>query len=147
MSTKNLRLALAIVMVTGLTMFVGPLSAADEVDGEQLVRGIWHELEANDTVSLQARMSPAFQSLHSDGARSAEQELQLIKGLHLGSYTLDKFDVTRDGGVLIVTYFVSVEETIDDKRLTGQPAGRMDVFASSDGGWKWLAHANLKPVS
>jgi len=84
--------------------------------------------------------------VHDDGARNREQEIELLKGLNIGEYTLSNFEVTQNGPVIIATYFVSVEETIEGKRLSTKPAPRLSVFLKTDSGWQWTAHANLNPL-
>ena len=111
-----------------------------------MVRQLWADLKANDALALEAMMAPGFQSVHSDGARDKGAELDLIGGLDLGEYTLGDFKVTQNGPVLIVTYFVSVEETIGDHRMSTEPAARLTAFLLADDGWQWIAHANLKPL-
>jgi len=91
-------------------------------------------------------MAPGFQSIHEDGARDAEEELKLLKQLNLGDYTLSNFKVTEVGPTMIVSYFVSVVETIDAKCLSIEPAARLTIFLKTDSGWQWIAHANLNPL-
>jgi len=47
---------------------------------------------------------------------------------------------------MIVSYFVSVGETIDAKRLSTESAARLTIFLKTDSGWQWIAHANLNPL-
>ena len=56
------------------------------------------------------------------------------------------FKATQNGPVIVVTYLVTVAETIDGKRLSKAPAPRLTVFLKTDKGWQWLAHANLHPL-
>ena len=56
------------------------------------------------------------------------------------------FEVTQVGPAIIVSYFVSVEETIEGKRLSSKPAARLTIFLKTDSGWQWIAHANLNPL-
>ena len=114
--------------------------------GEKLVRDLWATMKAQNWAELEKIMSPAFQSVHSDGARDRAGELKLIRGLKLGDYTLSDFRTTRQGPVLVVTYKVAVSETIDGKRLKHQPAPRMTIFIKTKQGWQWLAHANLRAL-
>jgi len=67
----------------------------------------------------------------------------VVKGLKLGEYTLSDIKITQDGPVIVATYFVSVEETINGKRLSKKPAARISVFLKTDNEWKWITHANL----
>jgi hypothetical protein len=114
--------------------------------GEQLVREIWENIADKNWTEVEKKIANGFQSVHSDGARSRSEEIELIKKLDLGQYTLDNFIVTRNGPVMIVTYTVSVEETIENQRLSSAPAPRSTVWLKTDEGWKWIAHANLKSL-
>ena len=114
--------------------------------GKKLVRQVWADMKAGNIEAIEKWLAQGFQSVHQDGTRNREQEIELIKGLNLGEYTLTDFTVTQNGPVIIVTYFVSVAETIDDKRLSSTPAARLSGFLKTDDGWKWIVHANLKPL-
>ncbi len=114
--------------------------------GEDLVRELWDNFRTQDMSALQERIAPGFQSIHEDGARDAERELELLKELNLGQYILSNFKVTKVDHAIIVTYFVSVEETIEGRRLSGKPAARLTIFLETDNGWRWIAHANLNPL-
>ena len=96
--------------------------------------------------AIEKTISKGFQSVHQYGSSNRDQEIELIKGLKLGEYTLTDIKITQDGPVIVATYFVSVEETIKGKILSKEPAPRMSVFLKTDSGWKWIAHANLKPL-
>ncbi len=114
--------------------------------GEDLVRELWNDFKTQNISALENKIAPGFQSIHEDGASDAEAELQLLKGLNLGQYTLSNFKVTQVGPAMIVSYFVSVEETIEGNRLSSKPAARLTIFLKTDSGWQWIAHANLNPL-
>lgn len=120
--------------------------AADMDLGEGLVRQLWKNMKESNVSKIESYIAPGFQSVHQDGIRDRIGELQLIKNLNLGKYTLDNFTTTQNDSVIIVTYSVSVEETIADKRLPKRTSMRMSIFMKIDNGWKWLAHANLNPL-
>jgi len=61
-------------------------------------------------------------------------------------YKLSDFKVTRNGGVIVVTYFAAAEETVDGKRIPAQRSPRMTIFIKTDVGWQLIAHANLMPL-
>jgi hypothetical protein len=115
-------------------------------EGERLERQMWADMKAKNWAAVEGRIAPGFQSAHPDGTRTRAQEIALIKGLSLGAFTLKDFKVTKNGGDLIVSYWISVEETIDGKRLTGKPAMRLSIWQKGPNGWQWIAHANLKPL-
>jgi len=114
--------------------------------GEDLVRKLWNDFKTQNISALEKKTAPGFQSVHEDGASDAETELKLLKELNLGQYTLSNFKVTQVGPAIIVSYFVSVEETIEGKRLSSKPAARLSIFLKTDSGWQWIAHANLNPL-
>ena len=114
--------------------------------GEKLVRQLWADLETNNIEAIEKMIAPGFQSIHQDGARDCAQEIELIKNLDLGEYTLSDFKVTENGPVIVVSYFVSVQETIEGERLSSEPAARLSVFTKIEDEWQWLAHANLKSL-
>ena len=142
---------LAVVTALVLLLAYGGVRAAEAPSadagfGEELVRRLWATLKAGNMEQIASGMAQGFQSVHQDGARTREQQLALTKDLHLGAYTLSSFQTTRNGPVLVVTYLVSVAETIDGKRLSKKPEPRLSVFLETDGRWQWMAHANLKPL-
>jgi len=145
---KSLKLALITVIAL---MFLAPAAMADQKAGhekelgEKLLRQLWADIKESDMVAIEKKIAKGFQSVHQYGAANREQEIKLLKGLKLGKYILSNIRITRNGPVIVATYLVSVEETIKGKRLTKKPAPRLSVFLKTDSGWKWMAHANLKP--
>jgi hypothetical protein len=121
-------------------------SAGEPGLGEKLVRQLWVDMSSRNIKAIEKYIAPNFQSIHADGARDRIRQIDLIKGLDIKKYTLSNFKVTQEGPVVIVTYFVSVEETIDGKRLSAKPAARLSAWVKTDSGWKWIIHANLRPL-
>jgi hypothetical protein len=140
-----------IILLMFVCWFPAKLMAEDvepldvEPLGEELLRQLWQDFKERDVSALEKMMVPGFQSIHQDRAGDRASELALIKGLHLSDFTLSNIVVTENENVLVVTYLVSVAETIEGRRLNREPASRLTVFVKSEEGWKWLAHANLKP--
>lgn len=114
--------------------------------GEKLVRQLWADMQKPDIEGIEKTIAEGFQSVHQYGASNREEEIELIKGLKLGNYTLSDMKITQNESVIVATYSVSVEETIMGKRLLKKPEPRLSVFVKTDNGWKWIAHANLKPL-
>lgn len=142
---KALMILLSIVFMFAI---VGCDNDADapKADGEKLVRQLWVDFNKTDAAVFNNWMSDAYQSVHEDKARDKAAEVKVLMGLHLDGYTLDNFACTQDENVLVVTYTVSVHETINGKVLPKAPAERLSVFMYDDGYWKWIAHANLNPM-
>lgn len=125
-----------------------PLRAAEPTGqaGEKLVRQLFADMKSANIPAIRKIISPAFQSIHQDGARNCDQQIELVKGLNMAAPVLGDFVETRNGSVLVVTYTVKAEETIGGKQLAGKPARRLTVFQETPEGWRWIAHANLQAM-
>ncbi|PLW92313.1 MAG: hypothetical protein C0592_11475 [Marinilabiliales bacterium] len=117
-----------------------------DASGEELVNQLWTNLQNADTAADNSFMADGFQAVHEDGANDKAAELELIAGLNIDSYTISNLICTQNNDVIVATYIVSVEETIEGQRLSKDPAARMSVFMVEEGSWKWISHANLKPL-
>jgi hypothetical protein len=113
---------------------------------EKLVTDLFADMKAQNWDKLENMIHPAFQSVHQDGARNRDQEMQLLKGLRLGNYSLSKFNVTMSDAMMIVSYVVSADELIDGKRTLPKSSCRLSVFHNTDEGWKWIAHASFATI-
>lgn len=144
-------LKMTLIIVLAFLLMVPVALAGQEVSsesglGEGLLRQLWEDMKKPDIEAIENTIAYGFQSVHQYGSNDREQEIELIKGLDLGEYTLSDIKITQNGPVIIATYFVSVKETIEGERLTKKPAPRLSVFLKTESGWKWVAHANLKPL-
>ena len=117
------------------------------VDGEKLVRQLWSDFKMNNKEIFENWIVDGFQSVHQDGSRNKAEQITLLMNLNLGDYTLSNFKTTQNENIVIVTYTVSVHETIDGKVLPTAPAQRLSIFQKIDNDWKWIAHANLNPMN
>lgn len=121
-------------------------AAAEQGLGEKLLRQFWENMQKSDMEQIEKTLAKGFQSVHQYGAHNREQEIELIKGLKLGNYILSNIEVTRNGPVIVASYFVSVEETIKGERLQKKPEPRLTVFLKTGSDWQLIAHANLRPL-
>jgi len=148
---KELKLLVIITLIflgVNLSGMIAMASADERGLGEKLVRQLWADVKAGNVETLKKNTAPGFQSIHEDGSRNRKEELQLIQKANIGKYTLTNLRVTQNGPVVIVTYFVSVEETIKGKRLPAtKPAARLSAWLKTDSGWKWIIHANLRSLN
>jgi hypothetical protein len=143
---KKLLCAVACICLV-LCMALPAVAENNQALGKLMVKNFFALVAAKDWKVLEKHLSPSFQSAHSDGARDKVQEMALLKKLNLGEYKLADFKTSRKGEIFIVTYTVSVEETIRGKRTDKTPAPRLTVFHHNNKTWQLLAHANLKPLS
>jgi len=142
MKPSSLLSLLVLLLVTAF-----PLRAEEPCDtGKRLVLQLFDDMKSGNIERLESMLPEGFQSIHQDGARNRSDEIKLLKNLEMGPVSLSDITVTKNGNILVVTYNVSAEETIGGKRLSGTPAPRMSVFQETPEGWKWVAHANLKPM-
>lgn len=117
----------------------------EKVDGEALVKQVWKAMKTSDMEFIENILAPGFQSIHQDGARNRDEQIELIRGLNMGEYVLDDFKITQNENTMNVTYFVNVTETIAGNTIT-KHAARLSVFSKTTDGWKWFSHANLVPL-
>jgi len=61
------------------------------------------------------------------------------------NYAYDDVVVTRADDILVVRYFLRIEETIDGKAITRR-APRLTVFRKISNDWKITAHSNFAQV-
>jgi len=120
----------------------------EEVDavGTKLLEQLWEGFKNADMDAIENLIAKGFQSVHQNGANDFKEEMELITKLNIAEYKLTDIKITSEENVIIISYKVSVAETIEGKRLDKMAAPRLTVFAKTDNGWKWVAHANLKPL-
>lgn len=115
-------------------------------DGETLYREFVSAVAAQDWNAVDAMLAADFQSAHTDGPRDKAAEMEMLKAVDLGTYSLADFTTTRGGDTLVATHWLSVEETIDGSRLSTKPAPRLTVWRNGASGWQIIAIANLNPA-
>ncbi len=116
------------------------------LEGEKVYRQFISDIAGKNWSAVEAMIAPGFQSAHSDGARDRNGELALIKGINLGTYTLHDFKVTQANNQLMITSWISIEETINGERLSTKSSPRLSVWDKTPNGWQLIALANLNPV-
>lgn len=115
---------------------------------EELERQMWTDIKTRNWPAIENRIAPFFQSIHSDGARTKAQEIALIKNLNVkGDFTISDLKITEGQHVVVITYFISVNEAIDKTPLSTKPNPRLSVWQNINGNWQWVAHANLDLIN
>jgi len=115
-------------------------------DGEKMEKQIWEDIKAKNWEAVESKIAEGFQSVHPDGARDRANEISLIKNLNVGQVAFNDFRSTMSGDNIVVTYMISVQETIDLEQLPTKPTPRMSVWQKGTQGWQWICHANLNPI-
>jgi hypothetical protein len=111
--------------------------------GKKLVQQLWVDFKTNNWEEIEKQMGSGFQSVHQDGTRDKDAQIELIKDLDLGDYTISDYTVTAEGPVIIVTYKITVEETLAGIRLPERTVMRLSAWVKIEDDWKWIIHANL----
>jgi hypothetical protein len=115
-------------------------------DGEKMERQMWEDIKAKNWKAVESKIAGGFQSIHPDGARDRANELSLIKNLNIGQVEFNNFKSTTSGDNIVVTYMISVQETIDLEQLPTKSTPRLSVWRKGADGWQWICHANLNPI-
>ena len=106
-------------------------------EGEKLERQMASDIQAKNWKAVEARIADGFQSVHPDGVRDRAGEIALLKGMNFGAFRLDNFKSTKIGDNIVVTFTMTVAETIDGKQLPAKPAYRLSVWKKGVNGWQW----------
>ncbi len=118
---------------------------ANVSEGETLERQRWEYIKQQNWKELEKLVAPYFQAALFDGNRNKEQYMNLAKTSQISDYTLSNFVVTEGPNLAVVTYDVTLSETIEGKRLTSK-AIRLSVWQNNNGKWQLISHAVLIPV-
>jgi hypothetical protein len=115
-------------------------------NGEKMEKQMWEDIKAKNWKAVESKIADGFQSVHPDGARNRANEISLIKNLKIGQVEFNDFRSSMNGDNIVVTYMISVQETIDLEQLRTKPTPRLSVWRKGAAGWQWICHANLNPI-
>jgi hypothetical protein len=115
-------------------------------DGEKMERQMWEDIKTKNWKAVEGKIAEGFQSVHPDGARNRADEISLIENLNIGQVEFNNFKSTTSGDNIVVSYMISVQETIDLEQLPTKATPRLSVWKKGASGWQWLCHANLNPI-
>ena len=115
-------------------------------EGEKLERQMAADIKAKNWNAVESRIADGFQSVHPDGPRDRAGEIALLKKMNLGDFMLSNFKSTVVGDNVVVTFTMTVAQTIDGKQLPPKPAYRLSVWKKGASGWQWISHANLASI-
>ena len=114
--------------------------------GEKLERQMSADIKAKNWNAVESRIADGFQSVHPDGPRDRAGEIALLKKMNMGDFTLSNFKSTVVGDNIVVTFTMTVAQTIDGKQLPPKPAYRLSVWKKGASGCQWISHANLASI-
>lgn len=120
---------------------------ADQKAAQQVIENWFVSMKAGDVTKAGTYLSPKFISIHTDGkVRNKEQELELIKNLHMKNYKLSDFKYSESDNTMVVTYKDNSAEKIDNESIDAGTKGRMAVLQKDKHDWIIIAYANLDKI-
>ena len=132
---------------TALLLIFPSATWSGEDLGEELIRSFFKNSGNHDQAAVEQTLAQGFQSIHSDGVRDRQGELDLIQSLKLGAHTLANFKTTRNGSVLVVSFSVNAPGEILGGKAVGEGSyERLAVWLDTDSGWKLISYANMAPL-
>jgi hypothetical protein len=134
-------------VLSAIYVGAGEISAPpSSPEGEKLEREMAVDIKAKNWNAVERRIADGFQSVHPDGPRDRAGEIALLKKMNFGDFTLSNFKSTVVGDNIVVTFTMTVAQTIDGKQLPAKPAYRLSVWKKTADGWQWISHANLASI-
>jgi hypothetical protein len=113
--------------------------------GQALVQRFFTLLRNQDRKGLNVLLASNFQSVRANGSVQ-DKASYLIDPPKVGGFRISKLRGTQGNGVLVVSYRLSVIETIGGVKQPGKPAPRLSVFHREKGAWRLAAHANFGAI-
>ena len=110
--------------------------------GTELVNQYIALLKAKDTDGLRRFISDAFIIQRADGSHS-QKAAYLENFPEIGDYSITDVSALQADSSLIVRWFLTVDEVIDGRRYSGEPAPRLSTFVYQGGEWRLSSHANF----
>lgn len=143
-------------ILLGISIFLITISSSvwanafEQQAAKEVIENWFAAMKEADVMKAGTYLSPQFVSIHTDGiVRNKEQELNLIKNLHMKNYKLTDFQYAQNNDTIVITYKDEGSEKIDGKSIEAGPAGRMAVLQKDKGKDKWIiiAYANLDKIN
>lgn len=114
--------------------------------GQALVERFFTLLQNQDRQELKVFLAANFQSVRANGGVQ-DKGSYLVDPPKVDSFTISKLKGTQSNGLLVVSYRLSVSETIGGVEQPGRPAPRLSVFHRESGAWRLSAHANFGAIN
>lgn len=117
-----------------------------QLEARDAIKAFFTAVMNDDEQAVAALLAPEFQLLRSNGlVYTAESypasELPIIAELPV----IENLQVTGSGDVVVTTYTVNVNETLDGKVIEAD-APRMSVFRRDGDTWLLIAHGNFAAI-
>jgi hypothetical protein len=118
------------------------LRANDQELSKHLVNTLWTDITNKNVKHIKKYISPAFQETVPalQTRRGPKGEIQNVLETNIKSFKVSGIRHTRKGDVLVTTYFVQLDEIINNQVVPLPPLIRLSVWKKVDGKWTWIAH-------
>jgi len=141
----GLALLAAVALALGAcSSAAAPPTSDPTAEGSALVNRFFTILQqpaADKVDQLKTFLAPEFQIVRDTGDHLGK-DAYLLNPASVATYSLSDLVVTQGSDVLVVSYVVTTEETINGvTQSTAKP--RLSVFRWVDGGWHLAAHSNF----
>lgn len=112
--------------------------------GEQLVRGMFKDIDKSNISDLESQVSDDFQGVTESGISDRKDELKAMRESELKDYELSDFNSTRQDDTLVVTYKLKADKTVRGEDADDEPVNQLSVFVKTDSGWELIAKASVE---
>jgi hypothetical protein len=130
-----------------IALFASNVLLGQISQGEMLEKQMWADIKEQNFEAIERHIAEDFQSIRPDGARTRDQELEYMKHLTLGNYTISDMKVTEDDDTLVVTYTIAYQASNGVEALSSKRASGLSLWRNNGEMWHWIAHAELIPIS
>lgn len=120
-------------------------SANPRSQGRVLVQRFFTLLREEDSSGLNALLAPSFQVVRANGGVQNKASY-LADPPKIDRFRITKVKGTRNAGALVVSYQLTVIETIGGIDQPTKPSPRLSVFHRQNGAWRLVAHANFNAI-
>lgn len=133
--------------LVSLTSFAETPTNPNYATAQSVIENWFSAMKAQQFVKAATYLAPQFTSLHTDGiTRNKQQEMQLIRSLHMQDYHLTNFHFSQSGDAIVVSYQDQSVEKIDKQTIAPCMAGRLAVLQKQGDSWLILGYANLDQI-
>jgi hypothetical protein len=147
LAAKLSTLLLAVALVFGIACGGSDGETAATLDnpdqtGSELVNQYITLLKNKDVDGLRDFLSDAFIIQRADGSTD-QKTAYLLNIPDIGEFTITDVTALQANDALIVRWLLTVDEVINGRRYSGEPAPRLSTFVYEDGDWRLSSHANF----
>lgn len=125
-----------------------------EQQAQQLIEDNQKMAIAEDLDAVINSLSPDYMLMRPDGHTLNLDEWIAELKKEDTDYKLDGYQITdvkakRDleAGIIVVSYRMALDVTLDGKQIDGKPRPFLSTFVWQDGAWKWASEAYGEPLS